>query len=895
VYGIYLGFSSDNNTLSGNSVTADWLYGIYLSSSSGNTLSGNVMANNTYNFGVFGTALRDFVNYVDASNYVDGKPVYYLMNRSNIVISPQTCSKGVGYLGLVNCINVTVRGLTFAKNAQGLILANTTDSKITDINVEAMGDEGIFLLSSSYNVLSGNDIANNWNGLVLSSSSGDVLSGNNITTNSYGITLGASSGNILSGNNVAGNSIYGIELDFSSDNNTLSGNSVTANSNDGIELEYSAENNTLSNNNITANSRNGILLEGSSGNIFYHDNLIGNTFQVSSDGSPNTWDNGYPSGGNFWSDYQTRYPNATEIDSSGIWNTPYVIDANNTDHYPLMSPWSSTPPVQTYSATFIESGLPQGAQWSATLNGQFVYDRLSSTSNSLTFDVPNGAYSFSITSIGCIASPASGNITVNGTGITKQIMFSIAYPTTDWNQSTDSYNCPNPIAPFSPSDEEGVCYGLASTAVLYFMHYTLGYYGYPSYPSQSPEANSTSDLNLDVWRWWDVLHLEPPSIVSLNNASLAVIFQNNYGQNITSAKHFESQNQQYSYLLANLTVHRPVVLCLYHSNQKGSHAVVAFRIYDPNVGGASYPYGTVGICLYDPNYPQKIENATYSIGTNTFNYTIPGEYSYDRFNVINPTDMLPDSSPSPFTYPPGPSLGNYGSSFWVPGYYMVVSSKNITLIVDGLKDYFTNWNSQAFVKGIPDSSGISEGGTEVFAYKDNTQGYIQDPGSSKSTLLITHVVNESGQFVGYGYLLNVSTTQGSLNLTVTPRNSSLLITTGSNSLNANVIFFYATSQNHSIYQASNIQLGSMQTANFTVNNWQMLNNTSSNPVTLTTVPEFPQTLILSLFMIVTLAEIMVFKRKRKVGHHQVCKRVRTASARAQPRLTLIIVINEKNV
>jgi hypothetical protein len=52
----------------------------------------------------------------------------------------------------------------------------------------------------------------------------------------------------------------------------------------------------------------------------------------------NVWDNGYPSGGNYWRDYQTRYPNATEIDSSGIWNTPYVIDANNTDRYPLMAP-----------------------------------------------------------------------------------------------------------------------------------------------------------------------------------------------------------------------------------------------------------------------------------------------------------------------------------------------------------------------------------------------------------------------------------------------------------------------------------------------------------------------------------------------------------------------------
>jgi hypothetical protein len=48
----------------------------------------------------------------------------------------------------------------------------------------------------------------------------------------------------------------------------------------------------------------------------------------------NNWDNGTT--GNYWSDYQSRYPNATEIDSSGIGNTPYAIDPNNIDNYPLL-------------------------------------------------------------------------------------------------------------------------------------------------------------------------------------------------------------------------------------------------------------------------------------------------------------------------------------------------------------------------------------------------------------------------------------------------------------------------------------------------------------------------------------------------------------------------------
>jgi hypothetical protein len=52
----------------------------------------------------------------------------------------------------------------------------------------------------------------------------------------------------------------------------------------------------------------------------------------------NTWDDGYPAGGNYWSDYVTRYPSASEIDASGLWDTPYVINENNQDNYPLMLP-----------------------------------------------------------------------------------------------------------------------------------------------------------------------------------------------------------------------------------------------------------------------------------------------------------------------------------------------------------------------------------------------------------------------------------------------------------------------------------------------------------------------------------------------------------------------------
>jgi hypothetical protein len=85
------------------------------------------------------------------------------------------------------------------------------------------------------------------------------------------------------------------------------------------------------------------------GNSLYQNNIVDNDQQVllnqtvgNSVAVFNTWgsdivalDNGQV--GNYWSDYQTNYPNASEIDNSGIWNTPYVINASSTDRYPLMT------------------------------------------------------------------------------------------------------------------------------------------------------------------------------------------------------------------------------------------------------------------------------------------------------------------------------------------------------------------------------------------------------------------------------------------------------------------------------------------------------------------------------------------------------------------------------
>jgi hypothetical protein len=85
---------------------------------------------------------------------------------------------------------------------------------------------------------------------------------------------------------------------------------------------------------------------GSKGNKIYHNNFIG--YDVAWGGNANTWDDGYPSGGNYRSRVMQadlyNGPNQDILGSDGIGDSPYVFNPDNIDHYPLMNPWT---PMET--------------------------------------------------------------------------------------------------------------------------------------------------------------------------------------------------------------------------------------------------------------------------------------------------------------------------------------------------------------------------------------------------------------------------------------------------------------------------------------------------------------------------------------------------------------------
>ena len=307
-----------NNTIIGNFVDNPG-HGIRSELGASNTLiSGNTVANceagvvllHVYNDTIIGNNLDSGGIIIDPqysdtlpfwnshtieNNYVNGRPIYYYKNNSDTVTVPSDA----GQVILANCSKITIRDL----NLSGVY-------------------SGIQLGFSSHNNINGNTIAQ--------------------STDGYSISLAYSSFNNITENTLTDtNDAIDIYLRESCDSNIISGNSI-AGSGEGIHLHNSSGNRIFENN--IANSGTGIRLYYGSNNILYHNNFIENS-QNASGGSSNIYDDGYPSGGNYWSDFDDSSEGAYDKNQDGIVDSGYVIpeSAGDRDRYPLMNPWDGTP------------------------------------------------------------------------------------------------------------------------------------------------------------------------------------------------------------------------------------------------------------------------------------------------------------------------------------------------------------------------------------------------------------------------------------------------------------------------------------------------------------------------------------------------------------------------
>jgi len=362
--------NSSNNEFSGNNF-ADNEYGIIAEGSSNNIISGNDFANNKYGALQFGDQMNSNVisgNIITGSTY----PIY-LGNSSNNVISGNTLSnnsRGVWWLGgsynVVSKNNMTASGPV----------------------VEGGVTEGIRQVASSHNIISGNYILDYGYGIELEDSSNCTISENIMNGSTYnfgvfGSMLSDFTHSIDVSNLVDGKRVYYLAnqtniavnpatcpqagyLALVNCINVTAEGLILTNNRQGVLLAYT-NNSIIRDNNMTnnqyglclqnssdnklcynkiADSGCGITLRNSSNNSIYHNDFANNSFPEVSYECVNVWDDGYPSGGNYWSDiggadlFRGPYQNETGSDGIRDYRLCYPYPS---DRYSLMNPWPSGP------------------------------------------------------------------------------------------------------------------------------------------------------------------------------------------------------------------------------------------------------------------------------------------------------------------------------------------------------------------------------------------------------------------------------------------------------------------------------------------------------------------------------------------------------------------------
>jgi hypothetical protein len=236
---------------------------------------------------------------------------------------------------MISSNNLTGCGLSVS-DCQNIMVKGNSLSDGT-----AYGANAEVELSNSQNVtVEANDITGNRT-IPTNDSVGDSLGG---------ISLDSGGPYYLYGNNIANNAFFGVQFNAGCYKSSVYSNNITQNK-VGVDVNH-----------VDSRASRGVWI----GNEVYNNNIIDNSQNVFVAGHQTArsdviaWDNGYV--GNYWSSFQTAYPNASEVGNSGIWNTPYATDSMNTDRYPLISQVDISSPVPTPTPTPSPS-IPEFPAW----------------------------------------------------------------------------------------------------------------------------------------------------------------------------------------------------------------------------------------------------------------------------------------------------------------------------------------------------------------------------------------------------------------------------------------------------------------------------------------------------------------------------------------------------
>jgi parallel beta-helix repeat protein len=301
-----IGYASSNITIHQNFVNNCGWMGIHLD---GNSVNCNITDNTIMNT-IEGIEIEKSAKNVVAVNQLLNNNVSVVLNECNGLNTFRENNMTSDWY------NIIVWGSTLNAFMQDFDTTNIVNGK------------NVYYFTNAHNLLIDPYNCPNIGYLAIVNCTSTTVRDVNLSLNRDGLILAQSTNCSISNVTISGNRgplLYGGLTLFNSSNNII-------------------VNSLISNNEV------GVCTYQSNGNIFYHNTFVNNSIHVISNfNSPfsqppgplskNIWDNGYPSGGNYWSKYAGidlySGPYQNETGSDGIGDSPRILDENNQDNYPL--------------------------------------------------------------------------------------------------------------------------------------------------------------------------------------------------------------------------------------------------------------------------------------------------------------------------------------------------------------------------------------------------------------------------------------------------------------------------------------------------------------------------------------------------------------------------------
>ena len=347
--GIYMNSGSNNDAIN-NKITGS-MRGLSIYSASNMNFSQNVMENTGISL-YYNAESQLTTNYIDTSNLVSGKPVYFYANEDNLDNINFT---DPGQIILASCNNVSLSGFDLKNTNVGMQLLFCDNAQVFGNNLTDNSDSGIFLREGRFNNISNNYFESNMYGINLYNtclnntienntllygnyglfvnldSENNIIVNNNFTQCSRGIQISWCDNNIIENNDIIDSTGYGLYIYYRSSNNHFIRNTIEGANLYGIYFDDYIDSNEFRENIIKDSGTAGVFIpSGCENNIFVQNSFIQNTLHVNDKGTDNYYNNSEI--GNYWDNYT-----GVDADDDGIGDTAHLVQTSTTiyDYFPI--------------------------------------------------------------------------------------------------------------------------------------------------------------------------------------------------------------------------------------------------------------------------------------------------------------------------------------------------------------------------------------------------------------------------------------------------------------------------------------------------------------------------------------------------------------------------------